>query len=236
MRNLLSLIWTLLALAILIPASGPAGAQAARSGGAPNAQLMQQMQQLASERTALQAENARIKKELEDLRKERDQLKSGRQAVDQRVQASTAALARSTAQRDSTEQELTQFKAKTQELVAKFRETAETLRTVESEQTTTQQTLGTRDRELKTCVDRNVALYKLNSEVLTRFEKQSTWSRVARAEPFTQIKRVELENLVDGYKDRADEQRLPPAAGAAAPTAAPPKPAAPGPAGAPEQR
>ena len=221
MRNLLSVIWTLLALAILIQASGPASAQAARSGGAPNAQLMHQMQQLASERTALQAENARVKKEIEDLRKERDQLKSGRQAVDQRSQVNAAALARSNAQRDSTEQELTQLKAKTQELVAKFRETVETLRTVESEQTTTTQTLASRDRELKTCVDRNVALYNLNSEVLTRFEKQSTWSRVARAEPFTQIKRVELENLVDGYKDRADDQRLPPAAGAAAPAAAP---------------
>ena len=39
--------------------AGPAHAQTARSGGAPNAQLMLQMQQLASERTALQAENAR---------------------------------------------------------------------------------------------------------------------------------------------------------------------------------
>jgi len=67
-------------------------AQSARSGGGANAQLMQQMQQLASERTSLQAENAKLKKDLEDLRKERDTLENGQQALDKKAKASEAAL------------------------------------------------------------------------------------------------------------------------------------------------
>ena len=99
--RLLRIIALMISIAFI--QSPPLLAQTARSGGAPNAQLMQQMQQLASERTALQAENARMKKELDDLRKEREQLKNGQKSVDQRAQVSAAALARSTAERESTE-------------------------------------------------------------------------------------------------------------------------------------
>src|SRR5262245_42795495 len=110
----------LLTLAV-IAMDPSARAQTARSGGAPNAQLMQQMQQLASERTTLQAENARLKKELDDVRKERDQLKKGGEASSGRVRASEAALARSVTQREAVEKELEQTKARTQELIGKFR-------------------------------------------------------------------------------------------------------------------
>ncbi len=203
--------WVAVATVVLSAASPAIHAQTARSGGAPNAQLLQQLQQLASERTSMQAENTRMKKELEDLRKERDQLKKGQEAVGARVKSSEVALARSNAQRETTEQELAQTKAKTQELIAKFRETIQTLRDVEAEHTTTKQTLATRDQELKTCVDRNLALYQLNGEVLTRLERQGVWSRVAQVEPFTRIKRTQLENLIDEYKSRADDQRTAPA-------------------------
>jgi chromosome segregation ATPase len=188
-----------------------ADAQTARSGGAPNTQLLQQMQQMASERTSLQAENQKMKKELDDLRKERDQLKKkGQDSANERLRAGEAALARANEQRQSTEQELTQTKAKMTELIAKFRETLATMRDVETESATTKQSLTTRDQELHVCVDRNLALYKLNDEILTHFDHQGGWSRVAQAEPFTKIKRVQLENLIDEYKGRADDQRAAP--------------------------
>ncbi|GAC1660206.1 MAG: hypothetical protein PVS2B3_13230 [Steroidobacteraceae bacterium] len=53
-----------LAWAALAAAPGTLSAQTARSGGGASAQLAQQLQQLASERTSLQAENERLKKEL----------------------------------------------------------------------------------------------------------------------------------------------------------------------------
>jgi chromosome segregation ATPase len=208
----------LLSVALSLCAAENGYTQTARSGGGASAQLMQQMQQLASERTSLQAENAKLKKDLEDLRKDRDALKNGQQVVDRRAKSAEISLEESVARSQSEGQELAQSKEKLQQLVGKFRETLQTLREVEAQQTTAKQTLAVRDRDLKSCVDHNIALYKLNQEVLTRLEKQTVWSRVAQAEPFTKIKRVQLENLVDEYKDRADEQRLAPVSGAAEPT------------------
>src|SRR5882762_767084 len=97
MRAHRPLVFIVLALAV-----GPlAQAQSARSGGGASAQLLQQMQQLAYERTSLQSENAKLKKDLEDLRKERDTLKNGQQALDKRAKSSEAALKQQVAQRQS---------------------------------------------------------------------------------------------------------------------------------------
>jgi chromosome segregation ATPase len=207
-------------LGVLTLLSVSAQAQTARSGGGASAQLLQQMQQLASERTGLQAENAKLKKDLEDMRKERDALKAAQQAVDRRAQLSASSLKESLAQRQSSDQELAQTKDKMQQLIAKFRETLQTLRAVETDGTAAKQTLATRDQDLKRCVDRNLALYELNQEVLTRLESQSVWTRVAQTEPFTRIKRNQLENLVDEYKARADDQKLAPTPAGPAPAAA----------------
>ena len=188
--------------------AGQAGAQAARTGGAGNAQLVQQLQQLASERTALQAENARMKKELAEMTKDRDALKSGRAALDQRAKASEAAIARGAQDRASAESENARLKERMQELVVRFRETARTLKDVEGERTTFKQSLTTKEAQLSACVAKNTALFDLNDEVLTRLEGQGAFSRLASAEPFTKLKRVQLENLIEDYRYRADDQRV----------------------------
>lgn len=194
---------------ILFAGAQPASAQTARSGGAGNAQLVQQLQQLASERTALQAEQARMKKEIEDLRKERDTLKASQAAAGKRNSAaSEAAVTRATGERDALEAELTKTKANTQELIAKFRETVQAMREVETDRATVKQALAARMTELDACVKSNDALYKLNDEVLTHFGDQGFWSRVGQAEPFTRLKRVELENIIESYRYRAEDQKL----------------------------
>jgi chromosome segregation ATPase len=189
-------------------------AQSARSGGGASAQLLQQMQQLASERTSLQAQNAKLKKDLEDLRKDRDALENSQQAMDKRAKSSEAALKQQQqlAQRQSgANEEIAQTKEKLQQLVGKFRETLQTLKEVETAQATATQTLATRDQELKVCVDHNRALYKLDDEVLTHMEHQTVWTQVASSEPFTRIKRTQLENYVVESRGKADEHAISPA-------------------------
>jgi chromosome segregation ATPase len=204
--------WLVAPAAIASLTSLPVCAQTARDSGGANAQLMQQIQQLGSERTALQAENARMKKELAELTKERDALRTGKAALDRRATASESAIAVSTQARESAEREVEKQKERMQELVARFRETAQTLREVETERATFQQSLVARDAEVAACRERNEALYKLNGEVLARLENDGVWSRVARTEPFTKLKRVQLENLVDDYRYRAESLQEKPAA------------------------
>jgi chromosome segregation ATPase len=61
------------------------------------------------------------------------------------------------------------------------------------------------DRERK-----NLELFKLGNEVLTRYEKFGLGEALAAKEPFTGITRVKLENLVQDYQDKIADQRIKP--------------------------
>jgi Skp family chaperone for outer membrane proteins len=185
----------------------PAHAQVERSGNV-DARVMQQIQALTSERASLQAENAKLEQELQQLKKDLQKSGSERAAAENRAKALAANASRGEATSKQAEEQLERTRAQMQELVAKFRETANTLRDVETDRATVKSQLGAKERELNTCIDRNAALYNLNAEVLDRMESRGFWSSVTEREPFTKLKRVELENLIDGYKYRADELRL----------------------------
>lgn len=184
-----------------------AWAQTERSGNS-DARVMQQLQQLSAERSSLQAENARLKQELEQVRGELQQAASGKKALESRNKALEAAAGREQRSGRQAEDELQHLRAQMQELIAKFRETAQTLRDVETGAAQAKNQLAAREREFSACVDRNAGLYNLNVEVLDRMENRGVWTRLVEREPFTRIKRVELENLIDDYKYRADELRL----------------------------
>jgi hypothetical protein len=106
------------------------------------------------------------------------------------------------------------------DLVNKFRDTATTLREVETDRATVKQALARQELDLRTCAAANDGFYKLNDEVLTRMENQGFWTSVGKAEPFTKLKRVQLENLVDSYRARAQDAQYVP--GMTPPAAAPP--------------
>jgi len=217
----------------LWPSAG--SAQVQRSGGGASAQIMQQYQQISAERNQLQTENEKLKKDLDDLKKQLDaankQLGAAKENVSRGVAAATALVA-ARAQAESAEKSLSDFKTRTQELVARFRETALNLRDVETDRTKLQQDLATKSAAFDRCVEKNYSMFTLTGEILDRYEHQGAFSYIEKAEPFTRLKRTQIENLVDEYRERAEELRVKGANGSASapvatPAAAPNTPEAP---------
>lgn len=212
-----------LALAL---AALPAGAQVARSGGGGAAQqAIQQLQQLAAERTALQAENARLKQDLEAAKAAQAAAEKKAAALQARV-AGAAAQAQRGASAAAAEQQLAQTRTRLDELVARFRETGEQLRTMEGERNTLRSELGASQRAAATCATHNAELYQIASDVLTRYEGSGFGDTLARKEPFTRVARNRLENLVDGYREQLETLRSPPPAAPPPATKPADKPAA----------
>jgi chaperonin cofactor prefoldin len=238
-----SRFWMVLAAGgcALIPAFAPAQVQrSGGGGGAANAQLMMQYQQADAERTQLKSDNAKLKKDLDDLKKQLDAASKQAAASKAGVSRDSAQLAAAQAANDRSAKDLADSKAKMQELVGKFRETITEMRGIESERTTLQQQLAESKTAFDKCAERNYSLYQVDNEVLDRYSHEGVFSHVASAEPFTRIKRTEIDNLVLEYKERAEELRMkkagPPGAApaspassasaggaAAAPQSAPPK-------------
>jgi chromosome segregation ATPase len=188
-----------------------ARAQVERSGGGVNAQLAQQYQQAVAERTKLQAENARLKKQLDDANKQlqasAQQLKSARQGA-VAARAVEAQLAAAQASSQSNARSLEQLKSKSEELVGHFRDTVATLRGVESERAQLKQQLLQARAARDQCAERNNQMFQINADVLDRYEHQGVFGRMAQAEPFTRIKRTQIENLVLEDRQRVEQLRV----------------------------
>ena len=197
--------WSVALLAIV---ALPAMAQVERSGGKADVRVMQQLQQVTSERASLQAENGKLQLEIEQLKKDNAKLTAAKGTLEGRAKALEVAANRGDDTGKQAQEQLERARAQLQELVAKFRETAQALRDVETERSAVKGQLGARERDIQVCIDRNAGLYNLNAEVLDRMEHGGLWSSLAEREPFTRLKRVELENLADEYKFRANELRI----------------------------
>jgi chromosome segregation ATPase len=214
----------MVAASLCVAMASDALAQVQRSGGGANAQLAQQYQQIVTERAQLQADNDKLKKELDDTKKQLQAAKQQLAASKTSTGSSAAQLAAAQAASQSAAQSLEQTKTRMQQLVDRFRETAVTLRDVESDRSRVQQQLAQSKSDFDRCAERNFQLYQVDSEVLDRYEHEGTLDHLARAEPFTRIKRTQVENLVDEYKTRAEELRVQKAAPAPVPPAPAPAP------------
>jgi len=99
---------------------------------------------------------------------------------------------------------------------------AESLTKTEAERTAldqkqrqTFQTLQEREKELKQlgqkydkCAENNAALYVIGEDLIKRYEGKGVMTTIMQKEPFTQIRKVELERLVQDYRDRISQQKV----------------------------
>jgi chromosome segregation ATPase len=199
----------------------PASAQTQRSGGGEAQKFMQQYQQLAGEKTALQAQLAQITKDLDAAKTDLAAMKKERDALKARVGVPQATVTQLTASKDAAERSLEQSKQRTIELVTRFRETATNLRDVEADRNKLHKDLDDRNAAYDKCASSNLQLYEISGQVLDRYEHVGVFTKVGASEPFTKITRTRIENLVDEYRERAQQLRVKPAAPAVAPATTP---------------
>jgi chromosome segregation ATPase len=187
----------------------PVMAQVKRSGGGEAQKFMQQYQQLAAEKTALQVQVTQMKKDLDAakadlaaMKKERDALKAHPAGVP------AAAVAQLTASKEAAERNVEQSKQRMTELVARFRETATNLKDTEADRTKLRGDLDARNAAFDKCAENNQQLFEINSEILKRFEHVGLFTKASASEPFTQITRTRMDNLVVETRARAQELRV----------------------------
>jgi chromosome segregation ATPase len=202
--------WSLAArAALLFAVAAGAGAQQARDdGGAARLQAM--VSQLTSEKTQLQAENKDVKGKLDGANAELKKLRDQNADLERRFAQSENSLAQSSAANTRGTEQNAQLRARMDELVKQFRETIDNLKKTEVERNELKTTLAARESALGTCVTNNDKLLATGNEILDRYEAKGCFTTAREKEPFTQVKRVQMQNLVDEYRWKLDDQKLPP--------------------------
>ena len=198
-----------IAAALIVSPLALLHAQTQRSGGGEAQKFMQQYQQVAAEKTALQAQLAQMKKDLDAATAELAAVKKERDAAKAHVGVSpAAALAQANTAKDSAERNLEQSKQRMTELVSRFRETAGNLKDAEADRAKLRKDLADRNTAFDTCAVDNMQLYDMNRDILSRYEHVGLFTRVSADEPFTKITRTRLENLADEYRQRAQALQI----------------------------
>jgi chromosome segregation ATPase len=117
-------------------------------------------------------------------------------------------LAATKAELGTTKELLAQAQKSLSETGSKLTETTQTLQKTDTEKRNLQTIKVRNERDIASCEQKNLALYQVGRSLMDRFEKKTCAETLAQKEPFTGLKRVETENLLEEYRDKLDEQKL----------------------------
>ncbi len=103
---------------------------------------------------------------------------------------------------------LAETEIRLKEALTALASTRESLAMREKELQGVRQIASQQSTSLRVCADKNLKLYGVATEVMARYRDQGVWDAVKRKEPFTGLRQVEVENLLEEYRDRAAEARV----------------------------
>lgn len=194
-------------LGFALYASATAWAQQARDDGG-SARLQAMVQQLAAERAQLQGRNRDLEAELGQAQSELEALRKDKAGLEKRLAQMETSLDRAHDSSERSSEQVEQLRSRMDELVSQFRATIEQLRALELERNDLRTKLASRETAFAQCAASNRALYDTGIEVLDRYEDKGCFSALLEHEPFTGLKRVRLENLIDAYRWALEDQQL----------------------------
>ena len=198
---------TLATFALMLAAAHATAQQSRDDGGSARLQAM--VQQLTSEKTQFQADNAKLKTERDAATAELKKLRAEKENLERQASQNETSLTRATAANTRNTELMEREKTRTEDLVGQFRQTIEQLRITELERNEAKASSETRKRAFEQCVASNQKLFETGNEVLDRYENKGKWDALREREPFTQTRRVRLQNLVDEYRWALEDQHSP---------------------------
>jgi chromosome segregation ATPase len=185
-------------------------------------QMGQQLQQAEQEKADLQSQIDVAKKataEAEDKAKKSDELAaslSKKLGVSERKVASAIAEVKTlTTEKitlgdklQKTEAELESNKKNLAELTEKYQTAQNDLKVGENQRKEQLLTIQQKSSRIDLCEQKNLKLYGFGLELIKTFEKPSEYEVALRTEKFTQLKRVQLENTMQEYRDKLEDSRI----------------------------
>lgn len=177
------------------------------------------MQQMKQEMATMQAQFATEKQALEAQLKTETEAKEVAEkklsSAESKVRGLGAELSKTQTEKTALDAQLTQTKAElstTQtnlaELKTQHQKALADLDFNDGQRKTLASNLADTTKNLNTCEDKNNKLYAYGKELVQIYDDPSRYEAVMRKEKFFQLKRVELENILQNQQDKLDEARF----------------------------
>jgi chromosome segregation ATPase len=197
MRHLIVVIFV--ALAVALPAVAHAQSETDRLREALRSATVQ-LRSLEDQRAALQAKQAVAERDRDRLQKENDAFKAQVKDAEQAYQKAIEDFNQRLGERDAT---LEKWKGA-------YEEAANVARTKDAERAKSVSEATALKASNKSCEDKNARLFKASDEMLTHFKSMNLLDALAAREPVFGINRVDLQNLLQDYRDKILDQKVKP--------------------------
>jgi chromosome segregation ATPase len=197
MRRLLVVVFV--ALAVALPAVAHAQSETDRLRDALRSATAQ-LRSLEDQRAALQARQTVVERERDRLQKENDAFKAQLKDAEQANQKAVDDFNQRLGERDDT---LEKWKSA-------YEEAANVARTKDAERAKSVSEATAFKASNKSCEAKNAQLFKASDEMLTYFRSMNLLDALAVREPVFGIKRVELQNVLQDYRDKILDQKVKP--------------------------
>ena len=182
----------------------------------------QMVQQIQQEKAQLQAQldqeqqaKAAMEADLAKAQAENVAIKSKLSAANVKIDGLEVSLKEMTAERLAfeaklmkTQIELQATKTALNELDVKYQGTVYDLKVNEQQRANLTATSIQKTKLIDACVAKNNKLYDYGLDLVKLYENPTEYKKVVLTEPFSQLKRVQLENILQDYNDKIDEQSL----------------------------
>lgn len=189
----------LLCLALLGAEAAPAATRRAPGGDNQQQHMLQQLQQ----------QTADLQQEKAALAQERDALKAQLAKVTTEKDAAQTAIQRSKDNATALAGRINDLRGKQTQMQTEQQNIRAQLQAALAESKRLNGRIADLDRQQATCRADNRKLYELNVEILDQYRKKGVADALLQREPLTGIKSVEIQNIIQKYRDANDAQLLP---------------------------
>ena len=216
------ILWLLIAsLAVGFVYPDSAIAAEKKDKAARRAALMVQKakQEMEQEKSNMQAQFDVQKKELEDKVKSNDeqlQKRSANLGVAQRkLGGLQSELTKVNSEKTALETKQLEMQAllestqkSLEDLTLQFKQAQADLKINDNQRKTLSTNLAKINVSLSSCEQKNAKLHQFGTDLIDIYDKPSLYTAIMRDEPFFQLKRVELENILQNQQDKLDEEKV----------------------------
>jgi len=177
-------------------------------------QIQQEKAQLQSQLDQTLQTKATLEADMVKVQEDNSSLKTRSAAASRKINGLEISLKEMTAERMDfeakllkTQTELEATKIALSELDAKHQANLNDLKVNEQQRTNLTATSIHKTKVIDACVAKNVKLYDYGLELVKLYENPSLYKKIVLTEPFSQLKRVELENILQNYNDKIDMEK-----------------------------
>ncbi len=163
--------------------------------------MQQQLNEAQQQKSALDQEKAALEETLK---------KAGEEGESHKRAAASASARASRLENDmeAAHTEKAELQGQLEELRRQNQELSGQHKQLEQDMKSTSAVLAREKEQKKLCETNNDELYRIGRELVEWYSHKGAWNAILEAEPFTRMKSVEMENLLENYREKLEGGRL----------------------------